>query len=206
MFGVGVFTFLFVASLYLWGLFDKWKKRRSEPSKEEQELNAVDLQKLIDAQKEKDYSRGSDPKYDWTQNEHEIEMHVKIPVNDAFSVEQIAALKKKDVTCTIKSNGIEIKLYGEKLLCGDFYAPVDPEECNWQLMVKNTSAPTLWVTLFKKTPTARKQFWRCVLLGDEKVETNQRGAPIFSIGGDDPNEMKSALASLKQQQEQDVNK
>jgi len=206
IFGVGLFTLLFGASFYLWDLYRKWQNKRNEPSKEERELNEVDLQKLIDAQKEKDYSRGSDPKYDWTQTEHELEMHVKIPANQTFSAEQISTLTRKDVTCKINSNRIEIKLYNELLLDGDFYASVDPEECNWQLMVKNTSNPTLWVSLFKRVPTARKQFWKCVLLGDEKIVTNERGAPIFSIGGDDPNEMKSALASLRQHEEQGTSK
>ena len=106
MFGVGLFTLLFGASFYCWDLFRKWKSRKNEPSKEERELNEVDLQKLIDAQKEKDYSRGSDIKYDWTQNEHEIEMHIKIPTDQEFSAEQISNLTKKDVTCTIRSDSI----------------------------------------------------------------------------------------------------
>lgn len=203
--GVCLFTVLFGISLYLGDLYVKWRDgSKKEISKEELEKSEVDLQKLIDAQKEKDYSRGSETKYDWTQNEHEIEMHVKIPKDQEFSDEQIAAITKKDVKCIIKSSKIEIRLYDEMLLEGEFYAPVDPDECNWQLMIKNTTSPTIWLSLFKKVPTVRKQFWKCVILGDEKVVTNQRGAPIFTLGGDDPNEMKSAMASLRQQQEQNM--
>ena len=193
IFGFFVFTLLVSSSFFLWRLYYKWKKKR-KAEKEEAEKGAeddFDVSKLLDTSRDKDYLHGTTDRYDWSQNEHEVEMHVKIPA-DKFESDVI--LTKKDVSCSIKPEKIFISIRGDTLLEGDLYAPVDPDECNWQID-KSAETMSIWVTLYKKVPTLRKHHWKCVILGDEEVDTNHLGAPIFKIGND-PNEMRSALARV----------
>ena len=88
-----------------------------------------DLKKLLDTSTDSNYLHGETDKYKWSQNEHEIELILAIPPELYSS----SSLTKKDVSCVLKTDRMSVNVCRETILQGDFYATVDPDECNWQL-------------------------------------------------------------------------
>ena len=186
--GFGLFITAFGLSYYLWGLYLKWgkDKRRTQTSTDE-EFKDIDLTKILDTSNDNNYLHGVTDRYKWSQNEREVEMIVDIRGSSG-------SITKKDVVCFIKSTSLKIAVHGKVLLEGDFYAAVDPDECNWQIDTA-VGTQTIWITLYKRVPTVRNQHWKCVLLGDAEVDTSKLGMPVFKIGDDV--QMKDALEKVR---------
>ena len=70
-------------------------------------MKDIDVSKLLDQSRDKDYLYGTTDRYDWSQNEHEVEMHVKLPV-ERLEEKGCNTLTKKDVSCVIKSEKVNL--------------------------------------------------------------------------------------------------
>lgn len=177
-----------IALLYVW-----WSRNRKEEPKNDKaqsKMTDQDFKKLLDTSKDSDYLHGETDRYKWSQNEHEIEIDLTIP----SSLYSSSTLTKKDISCVMKIDRISVTIRGEDVLSGDFYALVDPDECNWQID-KDGGKECLSITIKKKVPTVRNQHWKCVLKGDAEVDTSKLGMPVFKVG--DGEQMSEAIKKFK---------
>ena len=80
-------------------------------------------------------------------------------------------------------------------MSGKFYDNVIPDECNWQ--IDNEGQRKLWLSLVKKNPSARNQFWKSLLIGDPKVETDRLGPSLLKIDPSKPESFTDAISEIK---------
>ena len=113
------------------------KKGKDEMSIDEKNnFKDLDLSKLLDTSKDKDFLFGKTDKYTWSQNEREIELCLDIPSSFNF-------IAKKDIVCSIKSKSIKLAVCGNFVLEGEFYSLVDPNECSWQIGIRLDILPII---------------------------------------------------------------
>jgi hypothetical protein len=112
--GFLIFVGLFSISFLLWRYF--FSERGHSPSLSNDGEDYTDLTHLLDQSRDKDYLHGKTDKYEWSQNEREIELVV--PLISKF------VTTRKDLNCEIKSNSITLKIKDDVVISGDFYSEV----------------------------------------------------------------------------------
>ena len=124
--GPFVFAILFAVSFAFWD----WYRKRQDDSGDisaqlaqaDEDEEPISFDKLM-SQNDSDILSGATDKYTWTQNDKEVEIYVSVETS----------VRGKDVQCIIDSENLVVMVRGEVLLEGSFYAPVVPDECNWQI-------------------------------------------------------------------------
>lgn len=158
---------------------------------EEDERDNIDYKRMLDqARQKEEILSGSTDRYDWQQNEGEVD--VFIPLDKDF-----IDVKSKDIKVHFHPKTIIIQIQDVIHVEGELYAEIIPAECNWQID-QDTSPRKLWITLVKKLKTARNLHWSCVLRGDQQVDTKTLGPMVSSIDTHDKNSMKKAIGDLRQ--------
>ena len=148
-----------------------------------------DYQQLIDRRREMDETvvlNGSTDKYDWQQTKTEIDVWMPLP----------EGIRSKNIKVDVHSKSLVVSLAGDEYLNGELYDTVVPDECNWQIDTEGEK-PRLWLTMQKKNPSVRNQFWTCLLLGDPTVDTRSLGPSMIGIDPSNPKSFKDAIAQVK---------
>jgi hypothetical protein len=133
--------------------FTIWRIWKDDQEAEEMSINfpgvdQIETKSLLEKQ-EKRYLSGKTDKYEWSQQDEDIE--IRIPVNDNT--------KTKDVQVIIKSNLIQLKILGEDYLNGSFYDEVLPSDCTWQFDNVDNSR-ILEITIRKKHISKDTPYWQ----------------------------------------------
>jgi hypothetical protein len=148
-----------------------------------------DYEQLVNQRRELDEAlilKGSTDKYDWQQSKTEVEVWMPLP----------EGLRSKDIKVDVRGSRLSVDFAGTEYLNGEFYDQVIPGECNWQIDTE-TETRRLWLTLLKKNPSARNQFWQSMLIGDAKVDVRPLGPSMVAIDPNDPTSFKDAIAQVK---------
>jgi hypothetical protein len=127
--GFSLFCLTFAASYYFWDYYRKSKKEVEKANNNLSGARVENIKNLLDTTSDSNYLHGETDKYNWSQNENEIELILKLQEN----LYSRNSLTKKDVYCVIKPDSISVSVRGQLVLQGDFYASIDPDECNWQI-------------------------------------------------------------------------
>ena len=111
-------------------------------------------------------------------------------------------LRAKDIAVDVRGTHLAVTFAGETYMEGTLYDSVIPDECNWQLDFEGKDASggeisRVWLTLMKKTPSARNQFWQSLVLGDAKVDTSPLGPRMMAVDPNDPSTYKNAIDQIK---------
>lgn len=151
---------------------------------------------------------GSTENYDWLQTESDIELYFHLQPNNML-------VDKKDIKVIFSSTKLEVFFQGRTLIAGRLYASVIADECNWQLDDTAGNTKRLWITLTKKIPTIKKNFWRYIIanqvdcdnsathnaaLHDTATteEANSIAEPfIYDMDTSNPGAIKNAIRHLK---------
>jgi len=196
----------FIATLLLTGLvwfifyIDEKNTMPPNPPEEPEHRNEAeadyDFQNLIKKQQEPDETfilRGSTDKYDWQQGMAEIDIFIPLPDEEKLS--------RKQVKVDFKSSKLTVTLGELVYMDGQLFDIISPEDCSWQIdkEVSGEGADTvttrkLWISLLKKKPTPRNQFWTALLLGDKKVSV---GPAMVAIDPGDPSSMRQAIDQVR---------
>lgn len=163
-----------------------------EPLNEEEKkiMEEFDYESLVNKRQELDKDvvlKGSTDKYDWQQTKTEIDVFIKLP-------EEVE--KAKDIKVEIKTGTLSIFFKGVLYMTGNFYDIVIPDECNWQID-NDSEERKLWLSLVKKNPSTRNQFWQSLLHGHPKVNTQPLGPSVLNIDPNKPESFKSAIDQIK---------
>jgi len=185
-------TFLF-AGLFIFILRDEvfFKKKDEEGTDDDDGVEEFDYNRMMDKKRDEDILYGKTDKYEWQQGPNEVELF--------FPLEDLDKVKRKDIKVDITSTKLVLSIADKVELQGDLYAEVIPGECNWQIEegVKG-GRRTLWITLYKKLPTTRSLHWRCVLQGDEQVDTKKQGPAVISLDTSNPEEMRKTVQTFQE--------
>jgi len=100
-----------------------------------------------------------------------------------------------------KSSTMKVTLAGKVYMDGQLYDIISPEDCSWQIDKEvsgegeeQVTTRKLWISLLKKKPTARNQFWNALLLGDKEVSV---GPPMVAIDPSNPASLKQAIDQVR---------
>lgn len=140
------------------------------------------------------FLEGSTERYEWKQNEKEIDIY--IPIDDNITSKNIKIdFKNNKIDITI--DNMNFKLYEET------FEEIVPYECVWQLESNNCdnhnhSNKCLWITIVKKLPTNHKCHWKGVFKADiDYNKINNSKSNVYSIDNNDPDSLKEAIKNLK---------
>ena len=166
-----------------------------------QEQDEVDYKNLLDQSRQADeILTGSTDRYNWQQTESEMEVFVPLKKESGF-----ADVKSKEIKVLFSSKTLFVKIRDVMHLEGELYAEVIPSDCTWQIDDSGEevdgssgSGRRLWITLAKRTKTARRLHWTCVLRGDQTVDTGSLGPMVSTLDASDPAALKKAVADLRQ--------
>jgi hypothetical protein len=105
-----------------------WSYNSTSPSTKleipsDENFDANNFQNILNTNNDKDILSGKTDKYEWTQNDNEVEVYITVDSN----------VRAKDVTCKITNEKLMIRINGKDLINGELYDFVVPEECNWQM-------------------------------------------------------------------------
>lgn len=207
---VGYFLLTLVIAGLVWFIFYADQAHVMPPSPPEEPMTAEQMQalvgeeglddafnydKLVSQRREMEESlvlKGSTDKYDWQQSKTEVEVWFPVPDN----------LRAKDIAVDVRGTHLAVTFAGETYMEGTLYDSVIPDECNWQLDFEGKDASggeisRVWLTLMKKTPSARNQFWQSLVLGDAKVDTSPLGPRMVAVDPNDPSTYKNAIDQIK---------
>jgi len=134
---------------------------------------------------------GKTDRYDWNQNESEVEIFVNLN-----TIPNAQDIKVKNINVTLKNQSLKMVVNGSTLLDGEFFAKVLADECSWQLDTNTAGEKVIWMTLYKAVPTVRNQHWRSVLKGDEEVKVGHLGPPVHGVDPADPDAVKKAIQQV----------
>ena len=95
-------------------------------------------------------------KYEFTQNISEVTVTIKYP----------SFIKGKDVICTIKSDSLLVKIKNETFIDGKLSKTIKASDSYWTVEDHNTVVVTL-------TKMKGLDWWSCVIVGDEEIDTQQ---------------------------------
>ena len=215
--GLFILTAIFVIAYGYYDAENRAKKLK-ELEEEEQKLlsslgavNGNDFNTMMDENKNIDpkLSTGETNLYKWTQEASDIEMYVKVD----------SAITRKEVKCEITSKSIKLSVNGNIFLDDDFYAEVDPDECNWQLDGDGNDR-CVWLTIHKKVVTIRKKHWPYILDSDANTvlkgldagkntyhnnnnDSNNHGLPpVYNVNTNDSDAMKAVINKIKMNNEE----
>jgi len=142
-------------------------------------------------QQEDLYVQGKTDRYEWKQNDREIDIFITIPNN----------VIAKDIKVIFKSNNIiSINIDSANINMNDeTHLDLIPYECVWQLD-KNSNdddnSKCLWITIAKKVTTKPVDYWPGVFKSD--IDYTKKAKPsLYNIDKDDPDSLKEAIRSLK---------
>eukprot|EP00811_Abedinium_folium_P001883 NODE_11726_length_1268_cov_9.448729.p1 GENE.NODE_11726_length_1268_cov_9.448729~~NODE_11726_length_1268_cov_9.448729.p1 ORF type:complete len:333 (-),score=97.56 NODE_11726_length_1268_cov_9.448729:270-1184(-) len=93
-------------------------------------------------------------KYDWTQSIYELTLEVAL-------AESTTA---KDLEVDISATRLAVRCKGQEVLSGKLHEKINTEECVWHL-----DGNKLVITFDK----LRQTWWKCVLEGDEEIDTSK---------------------------------
>ena len=162
-----------------------------EEEEEEEDDEAIDYKALLDQSRQgNEIVSGSAEKYDWQQTEGEVD--VFIPLDNDF-----AEAKSKEIKVHFSPKMLVVQIKDVVHIEGELYAETIPSECNWQID-QDSSPRKLWITLVKRTKTARKLHWTCVLRGDQTVDTDSLAPMVTNIDINDKDSIKKAASELRQ--------
>lgn len=160
---------------------------------EEDESRNVDYRRMLEEATGGEILSGSTDKYDWQQSDSEVDMFLRLG-----HIEDVANIRSKEVKVDIGRTALTVTIRGKVELQGDFYAEVTPDDCNWQMDEGEDGTRRLWITLTKRTKTARNSHWTCFLRGDATVDTVKLGPQAVALDTSDPAALKAAVANLRQ--------
>lgn len=198
---------VFAYSMYrLVGNYREWKKTSKDQKKSQSldnsdtedsgsELNNdgnanFDYSKLLDTSTDNDVIFGSTDKYEWSQNETEIDMYIFIPEGHSNGI------RAKDVHVEINTQTLRVNIHGNTVLDGTLYAKVLADDCLWQLDTNRKGQTTIWITLYKAIPTVRNQHWKCVIRGDGEINVSHLGPPVHGLNASNQDDLKSAAQKV----------
>jgi hypothetical protein len=178
-----------VISIAIAFLIYSWKSASNsnfdEIPSEQNQFVPENFQDILNNKRDDDILGGKTDKYDWHQNDQEVEVYLKVVGN----------VGAKQVNCKILKDNVKVLVNGVVALEGDFYAPVIPEECNWQ-MDGDGENRKIWITLHKEAPTTRNQHWKYVIEGDEAIDTSRLGPPVHRINTDSKEDIREAMRKV----------
>lgn len=178
--------------LILWFIVESTKEEiiLESPTYPEEDLSA--FQKVLNERKEKESIAGSTSKYDWTQNEQEVDIY--IPIQEYSK----GCVGKLDIRIDIKTSFITVVIAGETILNDTFFAAVVPDECNWQIEDIENSNRRIWINIFKRIPTTRQNHWQYILNGDKDMKkTKPSILPIYDRNIEDTKEVDRNLSKME---------
>lgn len=211
---IGLFVLVAVAVI-AFGYYDAEKRAKKMKELEEEEkkllsslgaVNGNDFNKMMDEKKDLDpkLSTGATNLYKWTQEASDIEMYVKVD----------STINRKEVKCEITSKSLKLLVNDNIILDDDFYAEVNPDECNWQLDGDGNER-CVWLTIHKKIVTVRKKHWpyildsdaHTVLKGldadknstnhDDNTSNNNGLPPVYNVDTNNIDAMKAVINKIK---------
>ena len=159
--GVVVAVGIILLSFLVWSILhpDNNPDYSKVNAEEEGPENQSDiLNNLLNKQSRDDILSGKTDKYDWKQNDTEVE--ISLPIG--------ATVTKKEIEILVTSTKLIMKISGSIHLEGDFYSDIIPSEINWQFDGSGDSR-RIEITVQKRVPTERNQHWKCVFVGDEEI-------------------------------------
>ena len=155
-------------------------------------------------QQEDMYVEGKTDRYEWKQNDREIDIFIPIPDN----------VIAKDIKVTFKSNNVvSINIDSANInMIDETHLDLIPYECVWQLDKNsndnnnnNNNSKCLWITIAKKVTTKQVDYWPGVFKSD--IDYTKKAKPsLYNIDKDDPNSLKEAIKSLKSKLSKDNKK
>ena len=102
---------------------------------------------------------------------------------------------------------LKVIVKGEIIIDDRFSHSVIPDESNWQIDMESVDTVTgtpirrLWITVMKKDPTTKSQFWSKVLTKDASLDDDFLGNKVYSVNVDEPNSIKSALSMVHKKEQ-----
>ena len=149
-------------------------------------------------QQEEMYNEGTTDRYEWKQNDREIDLY--IPIDDSVT--------SKNIKIDFKSNSINITIDTIKFnLNEETFLDIIPYECAWQIENNyHHFSKCLWITLSKKIPTKQASYWYGAFKADVDYSKINSKPSLYSIDKDDPNSLKEAVRNLKTKLKQDNKK
>lgn len=159
---------------------------------DEDESKNIDYRRMLEQATASDILSGSTDRYDWQQSAAEVDVFVHLRCNDPVS------LRSKEIKVDITAKALTVTIRGDLALQGEFYAEVLPAESNWQMDEADDGTRRLWITVVKRTKTARASHWACFLRGDPTVDTKKLGPQAIALDASDPASVKRAVANLRQ--------
>eukprot|EP01032_Pedospumella_encystans_P008738 gene8738-10340_t len=160
-----------------------------DDDEDEEDETDFTAQTMLDPSTDNAILYGKTDKYEWSQNELEVEMFIGLNAS--------GDVKSKNVDITIKVKTLKVVVNGSTLLEGEFFAKVEADESSWQLDTNSAGEKVIWITLYKATPTVRNQHWKCVLKGDQEISVNHLGPPVHGVDPNDPDAVKKAIEQIK---------
>lgn len=175
-------------SFVMWMIFNDDKKaKKDREGVPDDESEGEYFRKLLEQQSRNDFLEGKTDKYEWRQNDREIDMSIDVE----------STLKSKDITVVFKTNSLKLNVKGTNVLDGVTFAEIIPDECNWQFGdSEGKDTKKLEINIMKKYPTKSNGHWRCVLKGDEEVDTQKLGPQVHAVDANDPNAVKDAIKAM----------
>jgi len=160
-----------------------------DDDEDEEDDTEFSAQTMLDPSTDNAILYGKTDKYEWSQNELEVEMFIGLKAS--------GDVKSKNVDITIKVKTLKVVVNGATLLEGEFFAKVEADESSWQLDTNDAGEKVIWITLYKATPTVRNQHWKCVLKGDQEISVNHLGPPVHGVDPNDPDAVKKAIQQVR---------
>lgn len=180
-----IFIILFTFITYHILTIDKDDSNNIVHDDNEEKVNKEFWDKL--KEQEDKYTSGTTDRYNWKQNDGEIDVHIPIDGN----------VLAKDIKVTFKSNNtISINIDSMKFnMIGETHLDIMISECVWQID-NNDDKKYLWITIAKKRLTKQQDYWPGVFKSD--IDYTVKAKPsIYNIDNDDPSSLKEAIKSLK---------
>ena len=152
-----------------------------------------DFYKELAKQKQEDmFLEGSTERYEWKQNDKEIDIYLPISEN----------ITSKNIKIDFKNNKIDITIDNMNFkLNEETFDEIIPYECVWQIENNNHCdnhyKKSLWITIVKKLATNHKNHWKGIFKADIDYTKVNSKPNIYSIDKDDPDSLKDAIKTLK---------
>lgn len=121
---------------------------------------------------------GHTDRYQWGQTDTEIFLQTLVP----------DGIKSRDVDLKLTTTTMMMSVCGSVLIDGATFAPIVPDDSTYVLEDEpEEGGRRITVTLRKKTPTAGKLHWSCVVQGEPEIDVSRFAKEVkFLPKGCDP--------------------
>lgn len=153
-----------------------------------------DYSKILDPSTDENKPiHGKTEQYEWTQTTEEVEAYIPLA---KFSVDG-KPLTPNEFKVTLTRTNFTLKIRNEIYMNKDFTQHVSVDDSYWTYDTNKKSDPHLWLNLVKVHTTERNQHWKSLFKGDPEVNVQKLGPPVKGIDPSNPESIRAALDSLK---------